>query len=77
MEFDGAMSHAKVYLNGEYVGEWPYGYASFGFDLTPHVNLGKKNIWQSGWRTNPILRAGTRELESTGMSGWLLPIRFM
>jgi beta-galactosidase len=44
IEFDGAMSHAKVYLNGAFVGEWPYGYASFGFDLTPHIAFGENNI---------------------------------
>lgn len=44
VEFDGAMSHAKVYLNGEFVGEWPYGYASFGFDITDKVNFGGENI---------------------------------
>lgn len=44
IEFDGAMSHAKVYLNGRFVGEWPYGYASFGFDVTEQVNFGGKNI---------------------------------
>ncbi len=44
IEFDGAMSHAQVYMNGTFVGEWPYGYASFGFDLTPHVKLGEQNL---------------------------------
>jgi beta-galactosidase len=44
VEFDGAMSNAKVYLNGEYVGEWPYGYTSFGFDLTNKVKFGKDNV---------------------------------
>ncbi len=44
IEFDGAMSHAKIYLNGKFVGEWPYGYASFGFDLTDFVNFGGENI---------------------------------
>ena len=29
VDFDGAMSHAKVWLNGAYIGEWPYGYAPF------------------------------------------------
>ena len=36
--FDGAMSYAKVYVNGKYVGEWPYGYNSFHFDITPYLN---------------------------------------
>jgi len=42
--FDGAMSYAKVYVNGKYVGEWPYGYNSFHFDITDFVNKdGKDN----------------------------------
>ena len=44
IEFDGAMSHAQVWLNGEYAGGWPYGYASFGFDLTPFIRAGGENI---------------------------------
>jgi beta-galactosidase len=44
VEFDGAMSHAVVYLNGERIGTWPYGYASFSFELTKGVHFGKENI---------------------------------
>jgi beta-galactosidase len=44
IEFDGAMSNAKVYLNDKYVGEWPYGYASFSFDITQYINWGGANI---------------------------------
>ena len=36
--FDGAMSHAQVYVNGRRVGEWPYGYNSFYFDVTDYVD---------------------------------------
>jgi beta-galactosidase len=43
LEFDGAMSHSKVFINGNFAGEWPYGYASFGFDVTEHINFGEKN----------------------------------
>ena len=43
--FDGAMSHAQVYLNGNYVGRWPYGYNSFHFDITPFLHKdGKDNV---------------------------------
>ena len=41
--FDGAMSHAKVYVNGQEVGYWPYGYNSFYFDITKQLMPGKKN----------------------------------
>lgn len=44
IEFDGAMSLAKVYLNGIYIGEQPYGYSSFVFDLTNHLQFGKENV---------------------------------
>lgn len=44
IEFDGAMSLAKVYLNGEFVGEWPYGYSSFAFDITDKWNYAGENI---------------------------------
>lgn len=41
--FDGAMSHAKVYINGEEVGYWPYGYNSFHFDITKYLKPEQKN----------------------------------
>lgn len=44
VEFDGAMSNAKVYLNGQLVGGRPYGYSSFGLELTPHINWGRTNV---------------------------------
>ena len=41
--FDGAMSHANVYINGQKVGYWPYGYNSFHFDITKYLKPGQKN----------------------------------
>ena len=42
--FDGAMSHAEVFVNGEKAGFWPYGYNSFHFDITPYLHPdGKAN----------------------------------
>ncbi|WP_455587618.1 beta-galactosidase GalB [Bacteroides sp.] len=41
--FDGAMSHARVYLNGNEIGYWPYGYNTFYLDATPYLNVGGKN----------------------------------
>ena len=40
--FDGAMSNARVWLNGHDLGDRPYGYSSFSFDLTPYLNYGAK-----------------------------------
>ena len=44
LDVDGAMSHATVWLNGQFVGGWPYGYASWRVDLTPFVKFGADNI---------------------------------
>lgn len=44
IEFDGAMSLAKVFLNGHFIGEWPYGYSSFSFELTRHIQPGRENV---------------------------------
>jgi len=58
IELDGAMAHAQVWLNGQKVGEWPYGYTSFQLELTPFVRLGQENVlavrldtdnWNSRW----------------------------
>ena len=42
--FDGAMSQARVFVNGAEVGFWPYGYNSFHFDITDYVTAGEKNV---------------------------------
>ena len=42
--FDGAMSEARVYVNGQEVCFWPCGYNSFHCDVTPYLNKeGAKN----------------------------------
>ena len=58
VEFDGAMANARIWCNGNLVGEWPYGYTSFSMDLTPYINYGGENViavklntknWDSRW----------------------------
>lgn len=41
--FDGAMSHARVYVNGKEAGYWLYGYNTFYLDVTPYLNAEGKN----------------------------------
>ena len=38
--FDGAMSHADVYINGEEMVYWPYGYNTFDCYILPHLITG-------------------------------------
>jgi beta-galactosidase len=38
------MARATVWLNGHFVGGWPYGYASWRVDLTPGIEFGADNV---------------------------------
>lgn len=58
LDFDGAMAHAEVWLNGHRVGGRPYGYSSFRVDLTPFLRRDGDNVvavrldtehWGSRW----------------------------
>ncbi|KAK1759122.1 glycoside hydrolase superfamily [Echria macrotheca] len=44
LDVDGAMSYAAVWLNGNLLGGWPYGYASWRVDLTKYLKAGNNTI---------------------------------
>jgi len=44
IEIDGAMAYPLVWLNGQFVGGWAYGYNSFQLDLTPYIKVGGENV---------------------------------
>ncbi|MGC9948097.1 MAG: glycoside hydrolase family 2 TIM barrel-domain containing protein [Bryobacteraceae bacterium] len=44
IEFDGVYQNSEVWINGQYLGKRPFGYISFAYDLTPHVNAGGDNV---------------------------------
>lgn len=62
VRFDGVYRNAQVWLNGNLLGEHPYGYTAFEFDLTPYLkeageenvlavkvrNTGRSTRWYSG-----------------------------
>ncbi len=41
--FEGAMSEPRIFINGEKIGEWNYGYNYFYFDITDHISPFGKN----------------------------------
>lgn len=43
VEFEGVYMNSKVFLNGEEVGGWIYGYTNFYVDLTDKLETGKDN----------------------------------
>ena len=44
IEFDGVYMNATVYVNGHLLGNRPYGYSSFEYELTPYLNRGGDNV---------------------------------
>lgn len=44
IEFDGVMANSDVWINGFHLGHRPYGYVSFSYELTGHLNIGGENV---------------------------------
>ncbi len=44
INFDGAMSSPRVYINGNLAGEWEYGYTPFNIDITRFVKKNEDNV---------------------------------
>ena len=44
IEFDGVYMNSTVYVNGHLLGNRPYGYSSFEYELTPYLNRGGDNV---------------------------------
>ena len=45
IEFDGVMANSDVWINGFHLGKRPFGYVSFSYELTGHLNFGgKENV---------------------------------
>ena len=44
IEFEGAMYNSHVWINGHFLGNRPFGYLGFQYDLTPHLNFGGENV---------------------------------
>lgn len=41
VDFDAVYMNSEVWINGHYLGKRPYGYISFGYELTPYVKAGR------------------------------------
>ena len=78
-ECDGAMSYAMLYLDGKFLGGWPYGYTRWRVELTEHLRgtgNGERESMSlpSGATTSRILRAGIPVADSTATAGcWFAP----
>ena len=44
IEFDGVYMNSTVYINGQKVGQRPYGYSSFVYEITPYIKKNAQNV---------------------------------
>jgi len=45
IEFDGVYMNSNIWINGHHLGNHPYGYTSFHYDVTPYLKYGdSKNV---------------------------------
>ena len=65
IEFDGVMANSDVWINGVHLGKRPYGYVSFGYELTDHTKFGKDNVLVV--RTDTSLQPASRWYTGAGI----------
>ena len=44
IDFDGVMGNSTAYINGTQLGNHPYGYVSFRYDMTKSIKFGAENV---------------------------------
>ena len=67
IEFDGVFRNSKVYLDGELLGERPYGWISFAYDITDKVQ-GKEQV-EIAVRVDNSLEPAARWYTGSGIYG--------
>jgi beta-galactosidase len=74
IEFDGVYQNSEVWINGQYLGKRPFGYISFGYDLTPHLNGGSENV--VAVKVDNSLQPNSRWYSGSGIyrHTWLLAV---
>lgn len=67
IEFDGVMANSDVWVNGFHLGKRPYGYISFSYDLTGHLNYGKGKSNVIAVRADNTLQPASRYYTGAGI----------
>jgi len=67
IEFDGVMANSEVWINGFHLGKRPYGYSSFSYDLSGHLNFGKGKTNILAVRVDNSLQPASRFYTGAGI----------
>jgi len=58
IQFDGVYMNSEVFVNGQYCGRRPSGYATFHYDITSNLKFGEENV--IAVRVDNSIPAGSR-----------------
>jgi beta-galactosidase len=79
IQFDGIYMNSEVWINGHFLGRYPYGFTTFQYDLTEFLKQGsgEKNILSV--RVDNSLRESTRWYSGSGIyrNVWLISTNFV
>lgn len=67
VEFDGVMANSEVYINGELLGIWPYGYTTFQYDISDHIKFGDDATNALTVRANTMEQPASRWYTGAGI----------
>ncbi|HEX4748624.1 MAG TPA: glycoside hydrolase family 2 TIM barrel-domain containing protein [Bryobacteraceae bacterium] len=67
IEFDGVMANSDVWINGFHLGHRPYGYVSFEYELTGHLNFGQGKTNVLAVRVDNSLQPASRWYAGAGI----------
>jgi beta-galactosidase len=67
IEFDGVMQNSDVWINGHKLGHRPFGYVSFRYELTGHINFGDKSTNVLAVRTDTSAQPASRWYSGAGI----------
>jgi beta-galactosidase len=79
LQFDGIYMNSEVWINGYFLGRYPYGFTTFQYDLTEYINSGKGEINTIAVRVDNSLKASTRWYSGSGIyrNVWLVATNFV
>jgi beta-galactosidase len=67
VDFDGVMANSDVWINGFHLGHRPYGYVSFRYELTGHLNFGSDTPNVLAVRANNSAQPASRWYTGAGI----------
>lgn len=67
IEFDGVMANSDVWINGHHLGKRPFGYISFSYDITGHLNVGKGKTNVIAVRADNSIQPASRWYSGAGI----------